>query len=74
MLIWSIENMPRKVNYGGWTGRAMVSPLLYIIVGQGLTELAVGAGRGCLDLFPLAYCISFFFLFPSLEANLTSTI
>ena len=37
----------------------------WIIVGQGPTELAVGVGRGCLDIFSLVYCFSF--LSPSLE-------
>ena len=38
--------------------------LIWIIVGQGPTVLAVGAGGGCLDIFSLAYHISF--LSPSL--------
>ena len=29
-----------------------------ILVGQGLTALAVGAGRGCLDIFTLIYPFS----------------
>ena len=38
--------------------------LIWIIVGQGRTVLAVGAGGGCLDIFSLAYHFSF--LSPSL--------
>ena len=32
--------------------------LIWIIVGQGPTALAVGAGRGCLDIFTLIYPFS----------------
>ena len=39
-------------------------PTIWIIVGQGPTALAVGAGGGCLDIFSLAYHFSF--LTPSL--------
>ena len=53
----------------GWSGGAMVlgnlpvpgRPTIYIIVGQGPTALAVGAGGGCLDIF-LSSIISLFFL------------
>ena len=38
--------------------------LIWIIVGQGPTVLAVGAGGGCLDIFSLVYHFSF--LSPSL--------
>ena len=38
--------------------------LIWIIVGQGPTVLAVGAGGGCLDIFSLIYHFSF--LSPSL--------
>ena len=38
--------------------------LIWIIVGQGPTELAVGAGGGCLDIFSLV--CHFSFLSPSL--------
>ena len=38
--------------------------LIWIIVGQGPTALAVGAGGGCLDVFTLIYHFSF--LSPSL--------
>ena len=34
--------------------------LIWIIVGQGPIALAVGAGRGCLDIFSLV-CLSVFF-------------
>ena len=39
-------------------------PTIWIIVGQGPTSLAVGAGGGCLDIFTLIY--PFFPLSPSL--------
>ena len=32
--------------------------LIWIIVGQGLTALAVGVGGGCLDIFTLLYLFS----------------
>ena len=38
--------------------------LIWIRVGQGRTVLAVGAGRGCLDIFSLVY--HFCFLSPCL--------
>ena len=38
--------------------------LIWIIVGQGPTALAVGAGEDCLDIFSLVYRFSF--LSPSL--------
>ena len=40
-------------------------PTILIIVGQGPTALAVGAGGGCLDIFTLIY-LFFFPLSPSL--------
>ena len=40
-------------------------PTIWIIVGQGLTALAVGAGGGCVDIFTLVYNYSS--LSPSLE-------
>ena len=54
---------------GGWSGGAMVlgklpvpgRPTIWIIVGQGPTALAVGAGGGCLDIF-LSSIIFLFFL------------
>ena len=39
-------------------------PTIWIIVGQGPTALAVGAGGGCLDIFSVVYHFSF--LTPSL--------
>ena len=39
-------------------------PTIWMIVGQGPTVLAVGAGGGCLDFFTLIYIFSF--LSPSL--------
>ena len=56
----------------GWPGGSMVlsklpvpgRPVIWIIVGQGPTALAVGAGGGCLDIFTLIY--PFFPLSPSL--------
>ena len=39
-------------------------PLIWIIVGQGPTALAVGVGGGCLDIFSLVYHFSL--LSPSL--------
>ena len=56
----------------GWSGGAMVlgklpvsgRPTIWIIVGQGPTALAVGAGGGCLDILSLV--CHFSFLTPSL--------
>ena len=50
----------------GWLGGAMVLGkllvpgvlLIWLIVGQGPTVLAVGAGGGCLDIFTLIYLFS----------------
>ena len=47
----------------GWSGDAMVLgklqvpglPTIWITVGQGPTALAVGTGRGCLDIFTFIY-------------------
>ena len=55
-----------------WSGGAMVQgklpvpgrPTIWMIVGQGPTALAVGAGGGCLDISTLVYPFSP--LFPSL--------
>ena len=33
-------------------------PTIWIIVGQGLTALAVGVGGGCFDIFTLVYLYS----------------
>ena len=46
-----------------------VLPIL-IIVGQGPTSLAVGAGGGCLGIFTLVYL---FYLFTSLSPSLWET-
>ena len=43
-------------------------PTILITVGQGPTALAVGAGRGCLDIFTLLY------LFSSLSPSLWETV
>ena len=51
---------------GGWSGGAMAlgnlpvpgRPTIWMIVGQRPTALAVGAGRGCLDIFTLIYPFS----------------
>ena len=50
----------------GWSGGAMVlgklpvpgRPTIWMLVGQGLIALAVGAGGGCLDIFTLLYSVS----------------
>ena len=50
----------------GWSDGAMVlgklpvpgRPTIWMIVGQGPTVLAVGAGGGCLDIFILIYLYS----------------
>ena len=55
---------------GGWSGGAMVlgklpvpgRPTILIKVGQGPIALAVGAGRGGLDIFTLIYPFSSFSL------------
>ena len=54
----------------GWSGGAKVlgklpepgRPTVWMIVGQGPTVLAVGAGGGCLDFFTLHYLFSSFSL------------
>ena len=54
----------------GWSGGAKVlgklpvpgRPTIWMIVGQGPTVLAVGAGGGCLEIFTLHYPFSSFFL------------
>ena len=59
----------------GWSGGAMVlgklpvpgRPTIWIIVGQGPSALAVGAGGGCLDIFTLIYP------FPPLSPSLWET-
>ena len=50
----------------GWSGGVTVlgklpvpgRPTIWMIVGQGPTALAVGAGGGCLDIFTLLYLFS----------------
>ena len=37
---------------------ALRRPTTWMIVGQGPIALAVGAGGGCLDIFPLIYLFS----------------
>ena len=62
--LWIILENPREA---GWSGGAMVlgklpvpgGPTIWIIVGQGPTALAVGAGGGYLDIFSLVYHFSF---------------
>ena len=62
------------VLYCGWSGGAMVlgklpvpgRPTIWMIVGQGPTVLAVGAGGGCLDIFTLLYLYFYSPLSPSL--------
>ena len=54
----------------GWSDGAKVPgklpvpgrPKIWMIVGQGPTVLAVGAGGGCLDIFTLHYLFSSFSL------------
>ena len=54
------------ISQSGWSGGAMAlgklpvpgRPTIWMIVGQGLPALAVGAGRGCLDIFTLIYPFS----------------
>ena len=56
----------RVFDLRGWSGGAMVlgklpvpgRPTIWVIVGQGPTALAVGAGGGCLDIFTLLYLFS----------------
>ena len=58
MVRWCWVNFQHRE---GWLGGAMVLGklpvrgvlLIWIRVGQGPTALAVGAGGGCLDIFPL---------------------
>ena len=59
-------NLSLFQNLWGWSGGAKVLGklqcrgvlLIWIIVGQGPTALAVGAGGGCLDIFTLIYPFS----------------
>ena len=57
---------PLNTRVRGWSGGAMLlgklpvpgRPTFWIIVGQGPSALAVGAGGGCLDIFTLIYPFS----------------
>ena len=59
--------MKSRGSLRGWSGGAMVMgkppvpgrPTIRIIVGQGPTALAVGAGGACMDIFPVVYHFSF---------------
>ena len=46
-------------------------PTIWMLVGQGPTVLAVGAGRGCLDIFILLYpsllCLPLFWRRPDID-------
>ena len=67
ILFFSIEYLHPYISNGsstcnrGWSGGAMVlgelpvpgRPTIWMIVGQGPTALAIGAGGGCLDIFTL---------------------
>ena len=50
--------------------------LIWIIVGQGPTALAAGAGGGCLDIFTLIYlsllCLPLFGRRPDIDRNTVS--
>ena len=60
------NNYISPMKFWGWSGGAMVlgklpvlgRPTIWMIVGQGPIALAVGAGRGCLDIFTLLYLFS----------------
>ena len=63
------KNEQVSANSWGWSGAAVVlgklpvpgRPTIWIIVGQGPTALAVGAGGGCLDIL-LSSILSLLFL------------
>ena len=71
--MWVLRHISTKRLYrakcAGWSGGAMVQgklpvhgrPTIWIIVGQGPSALAVGAGGSCLDICTLIYP-SFLFL------------
>ena len=69
VLVHQRERYQLSLTYRGWSGGAMVlgnlpvpwRPTIWMIVGQGPTVLAVGAGGGCLDIF-LSSITSLFFL------------
>ena len=62
----AMSNTPTYDSNRGWSGGAMVlgklpvpgRPIIWSIVGQGPTALAVGAGGGSLDIFSLIYPFS----------------
>ena len=62
----STYNTSIFLDFGGWSGSAMMlgklpvpwRPTVWTTVGQGPPALAVGAGWGCLDFFPLVYHFS----------------
>ena len=74
LLFVNIQKYPRvslnahltKYQLSWWSGGATVlgnlpvlgHPTIWITVWQGLTEPAVGAGGGCLDIFSLIYPFS----------------
>ena len=65
-LIYPFSSFSLSLGDVGWSGGAMVlgklpvpgRPTIWMIVGQGPTALAVGAGGGCLDIFILIYPFS----------------
>ena len=62
------EHLERRtlMNGWGWSGGAMAlgklpvpgRPTIWMVIGQGPSALAVGAGGGCLDIFILLYFFS----------------
>ena len=57
-------DMTLDVYRGRKTTMQQQQQLIWIIVGQGLIAISVGAGEGCLEFFSLVYLFSF--LSPSL--------
>ena len=66
LLIYCLHKSGLLLCLPGWSGGATVlgklpvpgRPTIWIIVGQGPTVLAVGAGGVCLDIFSLVYHFS----------------
>ena len=56
--VFSDEGVGRVVRWCWVNFQCRGVLLIWIRVGQGPTALAVGAGGGCLDIFPLVYPIS----------------
>ena len=64
--VLSLTALRVNISVYGWSGGAMAlgnlpvpgRPTIWMIVGQGPTVLAVGAGGGCLDIFTLIYHFS----------------